>query len=59
MSVTDFIAGIAAIFSVLTLVLILELFAIGQPPKHCRYFVPVHGKPGIYSCSEHPRPVNP
>lgn len=47
------------IFALIAAILIAELAIIGQPPKHCHYFVPVVGKPGIYSCSEYARPVKP
>lgn len=49
----------AMLASVVTLIALLELALLGQPPKHCHYLVPVAGKPHVYSCSEHPRPVRP
>lgn len=47
----------AAWLSLLTFILVFELVALGQPPTHCHYLVPVKAHPGIYSCSQYPRPA--
>ena len=52
-----FYIAAAYFLSLATFILVLEVFLIGQPPKHCHYFVPVKAHPGIYSCSEYPRPL--
>lgn len=43
----------------LGLVIVIYWFLLwGQPPKHCRYMVPVVNHPGIYGCSQYPHPIH-
>lgn len=48
---------LGTVVSVWTFTVLAVVVFTGQPPRHCRYFVPVLGHPGIYSCSEFPLPV--
>lgn len=48
-----FCAYLAALFSLVVFVYLER----GQPQRHCRYLVPVKTVPGVYACSEYPRPL--
>jgi hypothetical protein len=46
----------AVVFAMIAAVSVVELFLIGAPPRHCQYLVPIKSHPGVYGCSEYPRP---
>ena len=47
----------AYVLSLWTLIVVGIFVFQGQPLRHCRYLVPIKSHPGIYSCSEYPRPL--
>lgn len=47
---------VAALVAVLLLPTVFIFTVTGQPPRHCKYMVAVKDHPGVYACSQYPRP---